>query len=162
MKHFATEHHISGFHWPGRPTTYPIASVEGVVALFLTGPDDIASIDFPLIHREDDQLLSYSSGDRELLRRYLGLGEIARLSFAALPMTSMAKLQQYFDEPMPLEAIEEDRAAGLFQDFGVASPRELRELKGSWKRETRGPCAGPNRDEDRSPLRHPAGQRPGV
>jgi hypothetical protein len=137
VERFATEHRISGFHWPGRPTTYPIASVEGLVALFLTGPDDIASIDFSLIHREDDQRLGYSSGDRELLRRHLGLGQIARLSFAAIPMTSMAKLQQYFDEPMPLEAIEEDRAAGLFQDFSVASPRELRELEAGWKRKKR-------------------------
>jgi spermidine synthase len=136
MERFANEHHASGFHWPGRPTTYPIASVEGIVALFLTGPDDIASIDFPLIHREDDQRLGYSSGDRELLRRYGDLEEIARLSFTAIPMTSMAKLQQYFDEPMPLEAIEEDRAAGLFQNFGVASPRQLRELEASWKGET--------------------------
>jgi hypothetical protein len=135
MEYFAAEHHVTGFHWPGRPTTYPVASVEGIVALFLTGPDDIAGIDFPLIHREDDQRLGYSSGDRELLRRYEGLERIARLSFAAIPITPMAKLQQYFDEPMPLEAIEEDRAAGLFQDFGVASPRKLRELEADWKRE---------------------------
>jgi hypothetical protein len=126
---------VAGYRWPGPPAIHTLDSVEGVIALLLTGPEDIAALDHPLIHREDDQRLSYSSGDRELLRRYQDLKWLARLAFTAIPLTPVADLQRYFDWSIPVESIEEDRAAGLQPNFGVPSPRALREEAASWERE---------------------------
>lgn len=135
VSRFRAEQGVEGYRWPGRPATHTLDSVEGVIALLLTGPEDIAALDHPLIHREDDQRLSYSSGDRELLRRYQDLAWLARLAFTAIPLTPVADLQRYFDWPLPVESIEEDRAAGLERNFGVPSPRALRDFEASWQRE---------------------------
>jgi len=137
LARFRAEREVAGYHWPGPPTTHPLDSVEGLVALLMTGPEDIDALDFPLIHREDDLRLSYSSGDRELMRRYQDLEWLARLSFAAIPMTPVAELVRYFDWPLPVESIEEDRAAGLHLNFGVPSPRELAEAVTSWEQASR-------------------------
>lgn len=130
---FARERHVAGYRWPGPPARYSLDSVEGVAALLITGPEDIEAIDFPLIHREDDERLGYSSGDRELLRRYQDLRWLSRLAFTAVPITPMESLQRYFDWELPIGAIEEDRAAGLHAVFGVPSPRELREATLRWE-----------------------------
>lgn len=99
------------------------ARVEGLLAMFLTGPEDIAELAAPCLHRDDDERLSYSSGDRELMRRYLGHG-LEQLTIAALPITPFERLQKYFDRAIPVAALEEDRVQAL-ADYGVTTPQRL-------------------------------------
>ncbi len=115
--------------WAGDQENFS-ASLDAVLALLITGPDDIARMEASCLHTEDDQRLSYSSGDRALMRRYLGQG-LDRLSFAALPVTPFDNLQQYFVDPIPVGELEELRAEALSQ-FGVVAPRRLAAAKGSF------------------------------
>jgi hypothetical protein len=98
-----------------------------VLGLLLTGPEDVAAMQAPLIYHDDDQRLSYSSGDRSLLRRYEG-EQLARLSFAALPVTPFSELARYFADPIDAVALEEVRACALGV-FGLTSPRRLAEAR---------------------------------
>ena len=134
IDHFAKEQGVAGFHWPGPSTTYPLDSLEGVSALVLSGPADIDAIPSGVIHRDDDQRLAYSSGDRELLRRYQDLGWVARLAFTAVPITPFERLQRYFDWPLPAATLDEDRAAALAERFAVASPGDLERTVEHWER----------------------------
>ena len=95
VRRFAVERKVAGFHWPGPATKYSLDTVEGVVALVLTGPEQIEALDFPLIHHEDDQRLAYSSGDRHLLRHYLQAEWMDRIAYTGIPLTPMDQLQQY-------------------------------------------------------------------
>jgi hypothetical protein len=88
-----------------------------------SGPGDVAAVPATDLHRDDDQRLSYSSGDRELLRRY-GRDDLARLSFAALPRTPFEALQRYFEDPIDAAELDEERVRAL-GFFRVPSPREL-------------------------------------
>ena len=134
VERFRAERGAKGYRWPDTQSVYTVDSAEGIVSLILTGPDEIAALDFDLIHREDDQRLGYSSGDRWLLRRYqyTPFG-VHRVSFAALPMTPVPNLQRYFDWKLPVAEIAEDRAAGLRPDFIVPSPSALAEKIARWE-----------------------------
>ena len=112
---------------------YRVASLEGVLALLTTGPKDIAQMEAPYLHREDDLRLSYSSGDRHLLHRYLGHG-LEQLTVAALPVTPFENLQQYIEGPIPVHDLEDDRAAAL-SAFGVVAPRRLAAAESDFLRE---------------------------
>jgi spermidine synthase len=99
------------------------ASLEEALLLLVTGPDDVARMEAPCLHREDDQRLSYSSGDRQLLYRYLGHG-LEDLAFSAVPVTPYEDLQQYFEGPIPVGELDRLRAEAL-APFGVVSPRRF-------------------------------------
>jgi hypothetical protein len=120
-----------------RGDRYLAASVEGIASLLITGPDDIAALEAPCLHRDDDQRLSYSSGDRQLWYRYVDHG-LERLAFAALPVTPFRRLQQYFEDTMPAEGLEEDRADRLAL-LGFASPRRLADAITSFEFTADGP-----------------------
>ncbi len=115
------ERGVKGLRW-ANGNTYLAASVEGVISMLVAGPDDIARLEAPCIHRDDDQRLSYTSGDRWIMRRYLDRG-LERLSFAALPVTPFEDLQAYFADRLPLDELEEDRARNLEPVGGVSLPR---------------------------------------
>jgi hypothetical protein len=134
---FESERLLRGMHW-NPDCQHPVASLEGVLALILTGPEDIARMRAPLLYDDDHQRLSYSSGDRELLRRYEGEA-IEHLSFAALPLTPFASLQRYFRQPIPAQELDEERASSLAA-FGVPSPRRVSEAIERFQRE-RDPAA---------------------
>jgi SAM-dependent methyltransferase len=119
-------------HWPGERWPF-LGRLENVLFLIVTGPDDIARMEAPFLHREDDQRLSYSSGDRQLLYRYIGHG-LEQLSFAAVPLTSFENLQQYFEDPIPVVELEEMRALALSK-FGVVSLRKLSLAKEGFSKE---------------------------
>jgi spermidine synthase len=119
---FEREQLVRGSHWE-ETSRHEIASLEGILSLLLTGPGDIERIEVAALHRDDDQRLSYSSGDRELYRRYRGR-PLSFLSFAALPLTPFSELQRYFGDPIPVAALDEERARTL-TPYGVPSPRVL-------------------------------------
>jgi hypothetical protein len=120
-----------------REDRYPAASVEGIMSLLITGPDDVAALEAPVLHRDDDQRLSYSSGDRHLWYRYVESG-LERLAFAALPVTPFSRLQQYFADAIPAEELEEDRAHRLAL-LGFASPRRLADAIRGYEQSANGP-----------------------
>jgi predicted membrane-bound spermidine synthase len=130
---FRRERLIEGARWNKR-SEHEIASLEGVLSAILTGPDDLVRIREAPILTEDDQSLSYSSGDRHLLRRYKTAGTLIlrRISFAEIPITPFAELQKYFEEPLPLEVLEEERARAL-SNFHVALPAEARAARENWE-----------------------------
>ena len=111
IRTFEKERLVKGNRWePG--CQHEIASLEGVLSLIISGPEDIARRLAPILYHDDDQRLSYSSGDRELLRRHEG-PLLAPLSFAALPLTPFERLQKYFQEPIPSAELEAERARSL-------------------------------------------------
>ncbi|MHC4968262.1 MAG: spermine/spermidine synthase domain-containing protein [Planctomycetota bacterium] len=109
-------------------------SLKQVLLLLVTGPEDIARMEAPYLHREDDQRLSYSSGDRQLQYRYIGRG-LDELSFGAVPVTPFANLQRYFADPIPTVELEAMRAAALSR-YGVVSPPSLALAEDDFSRET--------------------------
>jgi len=128
---FAEDRNITGVAW--HPSCeFELVEPESVMAMILTGPESIAAMDTDIVHREDDQRLAYSSGDREVFRRYKHNG-VARLSFAAVPITPFEDLQIYFDSPIDVAALEEQRACSLHA-FDVASPAELLEQTRTFER----------------------------
>ena len=58
------------------------------------------------------------------------------LSFAAVPVTPFANLQQYFADPIPVSELEEERARAL-ADLGVVSPGTLAAATAAFDLETR-------------------------
>jgi spermidine synthase len=108
---FEGERLIEGARW--EPSCrYEIASLNGVLSLILTGPDQIREMEAPVIYRDDDERLSYTSGDRLLLWRFVG-GMTARLAFTALPLTPFEELQKYFRQPIPVKELDDERARSL-------------------------------------------------
>jgi spermidine synthase len=125
-KVFARERMVEGSRWAAG-CRHDMASFEGVLSLLLMGPEDVGRLEAPLIYRDDRQLLSYSSGDRGLLRLYEGPA-LSPLSFAALELSPFARLNAYFDPPLPPELLgelEAERAASL-AFFKVPDPHLLR------------------------------------
>src|SRR6185295_8925185 len=68
---FERERLLQGTRWRDA-CRHEAATPEGVLSLLVTGPEDVAAVTAPAICRDDNQLPSYSSGDRWLLRRYQG------------------------------------------------------------------------------------------
>jgi spermidine synthase len=123
IKVLAKEREVAGKRW-GSGCRHDIASVDAVMSSILTGPEDIAAMPAPLIVRDDTQILSYSSGDRWLLRRYQGPA-LSPISFSALHLTGFAKLGGYFEPPLGAGTavdLELERAAAL-ESFHVPDPR---------------------------------------
>jgi predicted membrane-bound spermidine synthase len=121
-KIFAQEHEVLRKQWTSK-CRHGTASLEGILALITTGPEDVARMNAPYIYRDDDQRLSYSSDDRQLLRRYHG-NTLSIISFTALPITPFSRLQQYFADPIPVAELDEERARALLM-YRVHSPAEL-------------------------------------
>jgi SAM-dependent methyltransferase len=112
VKVFRTERLLEGQRWSPY-SKHDIASFEGVLALLLMGPEDVRRLDAPSPYDDDRQILSYTSGDRRLLRRYEGPA-LSRLSFAALELSRVEDLKDYFDPPLSAEVAAEvtvERAA---------------------------------------------------
>jgi hypothetical protein len=122
-KIFAEERWVATKRWTPE-CRHGTASLEGILALLTTGPDDITRMHAPYIYRDDDQRLSYTSGDRQLLRRYRGTQYLTEISFAVLPITPFQELQQYFIDPIPAAELGEERARALAH-LGLPSPREV-------------------------------------
>lgn len=122
-RYFARERHIEGRRW-ARSCPLEIVAPESIMAMILTGPEDLAALDSAPIYHDDDQQLSYSSGDRQLLRRYRH--DVAALSFAALPLTPFEQLETHFDGPLDVALLEEQRACAL-KPFRMASPSAIAE-----------------------------------
>ena len=94
--------------------------------MLVTGPEAIHELEAPLIYRDDKPLLSYSSGDRWLARRYQGT-PLTHISFTALPVTDYSRMAHYFDPPLgrpQVEVLTTERLATL-RDFNVRDPREI-------------------------------------
>ena len=66
-KIFAQERWVKAKRWT-EECRHETASLEGILALINVGPEDLARMQAPYIYRDDDQRLSYSSDDRQLLR----------------------------------------------------------------------------------------------
>jgi hypothetical protein len=71
-------------------------------------------------------LLSYSTGDRWLTRRYMGL-TLAQLSIVAVPVSPFAALSEYFEPPLDLEWQQAlaDQRAEILRTQGIPHPREV-------------------------------------
>jgi spermidine synthase len=129
-KIFAQEHEVRNRRWTSK-CRHGTASLEGILALFTTGPEDVARMNAPYIYRDDDQRLSYSSGDRHLLRCYHGR-TLATITFCCLPRTPFADLQRYFVETIPVAELDEERARALAL-YRVHSPSALAEAEMRFK-----------------------------
>ena len=127
----AREPHIASKRWTG-DCRHGTASLEGILALITTGPEDVARMQAPYVYRDDDQRLSYSSGDRRLLRRYRG-GRLAEISFAELPRTPFGELQRYFLEPLDAAELDEERARALSR-YHLPSPAALAAAEDEYER----------------------------
>jgi predicted membrane-bound spermidine synthase len=119
---FAREHMVARKRWTPE-CEHGTASLVGILALITTGPEDVARMEAPYIYRDDDQRLSYSSGDRQILRRYYKT-VLPMITFPALPRTPFERLQRYFAEPIPAAEIGEERARALGL-YEVPSPSEV-------------------------------------
>jgi len=125
-KTFAKEKEVSGRRWTSK-CRYGTASIEGILALLAAGPEDVAHMKSPYIYKDDDLRLSYSSGDRRLLRRYHKT-ILPIITFPALPHTPFADLRRYFKEAIPAADIAEERARALAL-YHVPSPADIAEAK---------------------------------
>jgi spermidine synthase len=127
---FAQERLVSARRWR-LECKYDTASLEGILALINAGPEDVARLEAPYIYEDDDQRLSYSSGDRELLRRY-PWDRLVQFSFAALPLTPFSELQQYFVEPILVRELDAERARALLR-YDVPDPAEVEETENRYQ-----------------------------
>ncbi|HVR76071.1 MAG TPA: hypothetical protein VMT52_17195 [Planctomycetota bacterium] len=124
VKVFETERLLKGVKW-NRGCRHDIASLEGVLSFLIMGPEDIRKMGDAMIYHDDNQALSYSSGDRWLLRRYEGPA-LSGLSFAAIRPTRFEDLRAYFDPPLTPEIVDvltAERTASL-AGFNVPDPRK--------------------------------------
>lgn len=121
-KVFAKEHGVSRSRWTSK-CQHGIASLEGVLSLIQAGPEDVARMETPYIYHDDDQRLSYTSGDRQLLRRYYKT-ILTNITYAALPTTPFRRLQEYFVETLPVSELDEERARALTL-YQEPSPAEV-------------------------------------
>lgn len=111
---FARERGLAGARWQAGCKA-EIASVEGVLSTLIVGPESIARLEAPALYDDERQLLSYGTGDRWLNHRYQGK-HLARISFAALPLSPIAEFAGFFDPPLNAAQIERtttERAASL-------------------------------------------------
>lgn len=128
-KIFARERGLKEARWT-IDSLHEVASVEGILSLLFTGPVDVARMEAPFLHMDENQRLQYSSGDRDLLRRradtqpYWKL-PVERLSFAALPMTPFENFAQYFTVPLPASELEEERTRSMLESYELTSPELL-------------------------------------
>jgi len=76
-----------------------VASLNGVLSTLLVAPADISKMEAPVVYHDDNQLLSYSSGDRHLLRLYRG-PVLSRISYPAVGSTRFRDMAEYFDPPL--------------------------------------------------------------
>lgn len=135
---------LVGRRWaPG--CAFEVASVEGVLSMLIAGPEDLAAVEARGVYHDDDQRLSYSSGDRVLLRRYEG-DALERLTFAAAPITPFRALRRYFVQPIDAAALDEERAQSL-EHYNVSSPATLAALR-AMVRTARSPAAKAERALD--------------
>jgi|TARA_B100001750_G_scaffold100521_1_gene79531 hypothetical protein len=122
---FVRENKISGARW----TTlcrHEMSSLEGVLSMMVMGPEEIAGLEAPMLYKDDTQRLSYSSGDRELLRLYRGPA-LSPLAFAALRLSPFTSLSSYFQPPLEAALageLESERARAL-AFFRVPDPAQL-------------------------------------
>ncbi len=114
---------------------HEVLSLVGLLSLVLAGPEALASIPSPLVYRDDLPLLSYSSGDRWLQRRYEG-APLSRLGFSAFRLAPYAQLAPLFAGPLPLLELEAERARVL-EHFRVASPLDVTLAEGRFRRARR-------------------------
>lgn len=104
----------------------PIASIDGIFSMIVTGAQDVRRIAAPYELRDDRPLLSYGTGDRWLTRRYVG-PTLMPISFAALPRTPFDALRGLVDPPLSDEEVETltaDRVVAL-QTFHIPYPHEI-------------------------------------
>jgi SAM-dependent methyltransferase len=128
LKTLRGERLVAGREW-ATGSEHEIASLEGYLSSILTGPAQ-ARDEAGMVYRDDTQRLSYSSGDRWLLRRYEG-PTLSRLSFPALELTPFRDLAGYFDPPLSPEfvkTLETARAKSLSM-FQVPAPAELERFR---------------------------------
>src|SRR5262249_27643162 len=84
---------------------------------------------------DDTQRLSYTSGDRWILRRYEE-GDLDVLSFAALRLSPFASLAGYFDPPLDAagcDDLDAERAYSL-ENFGAPDPVEVKRARQTLER----------------------------
>jgi hypothetical protein len=126
-KTLAKERNLAGKRWSPR-CRFDIATFQAVVPLLIAGPDALAKLDAPVL-TDDRQHLGYGLGDSWLHLRYQGRF-LSRITFAALPKSSMLSLADYLDPPFHASApnAEHERAASL-DFFNVADPGEVLRLR---------------------------------
>jgi hypothetical protein len=129
---FENERGVANARWVPE-CHHDIASLEGVLALVVSGPEDVRAMDGQL-YRDDYEQLAYTSGDRILLSRY-GTWKAARLAFAELRLTPFAELQRYFGQPIPADELDDERARAL-AFYSVPIPSELRERERAYEEST--------------------------
>lgn len=115
---------------PGPESSFPVASVEGAFARFITGPEDAKRTDAPYLLHDDRPLLSYGTGDRWLTRRYAGPA-LASLGFAALKRTGFDRLRGILDPSLSddeVETLTAERVV-LLRAFGVSHPRDRERME---------------------------------
>tara|TARA_B100001013_G_C24592847_1_gene435512 strand:- start:695 stop:1351 length:657 start_codon:yes stop_codon:yes gene_type:complete len=111
-----------------------MASPEGVLSTVVMGPAEIKALTGAMIYRDDTQQLSYSSGDRALLRLYRGPA-LSPIAFSALRLSPFATLSKYFNPPLDAEAIgklESERARAL-AFFRVPDPGQVAALQAAYR-----------------------------
>jgi spermidine synthase len=121
-KTFRQERKIAGRPW-WRGCTAEMASRRGVMSALLSGPTDVARLEAPMFYHDDNQILSYSSGDRHLLRIYRG-PPLSWISFPEIKLTRFRDLAGYFEPPLSDEdvrALDTERSAALAY-FKVPDP----------------------------------------
>jgi spermidine synthase len=103
-----------------------VGSLVGITSSLLIGPDTLRALASAERLVDDRQQLSYGLGDRWVLRRYQGLA-LADLSYAALPIEPTASPVDYFDPPLPPEAvnaINTERVA-ILRSMRIQDPRSV-------------------------------------
>ena len=122
---FRKERLIAGRKW--HPACqFEIASVGGVLSTLVLAPEDISRLEGPETYHDETQLLSYSSGDRELLRLYRGPA-LSLMSFRALGLSQIRAFAQFFHPPLERAehaALSRDRAISLtfFDPYSHPAP----------------------------------------
>jgi spermidine synthase len=117
----AREPRFAGRRWAPE-CEHDALTPEGLLSLVIAGPEALAGIAAqPYV--DDVPLLAYGGPDRWLKPRYEGM-QLARLSFAALPLTPYAKLAASFPgAPASLEL--EDERARVLTLFHLVSPVDV-------------------------------------
>ena len=130
---FAGENRISGARWTSL-CRHEMASPEGVLSTMVMGPEEIKALSGAMIYRDDTQQLSYSSGDRVLLRLYRGPA-LSPIAFSALRPSPFTSLSKYFNPPLDVETIgelESERARAL-AFFRVPDPGRVAALQAAYR-----------------------------
>jgi spermidine synthase len=127
---FSEERKVHGYRWlPGN--RFALDTLEGVLSLIMAGPREVASVGVTLAYHDDDQQLSYGTGDSDLAWRHDG-DALCFLSAMAMPRTPFVDLQAYFDEPLDVAALEQERAEGN-ANLGVLNPLRFGAAEREWR-----------------------------